>query len=229
MLADEDVFKLVTELMADKAKPAQLMRVGATLYRRIQSFTGSRGTGIMRIDSSREHSSGRDDGQALQLAAVQEAADEADGAAVTEVPAVSPRNRGQPRVHQQVAMSTLVGTSEPADGQHLALPGIIGASEGSSRRQPMVSPREIEGGVASSAAAPPTVEEEECIVCYDRKATCVLLECGHGGFCRKCACILMLRPPHECPTCRAHIEQVVELDVESQAPAPVGSPIKIKL
>lgn len=47
-----------------------------------------------------------------------------------------------------------------------------------------------------------------CIICYDATATCVFLECGHGGYCRKCANRLFVRPPHECPTCRQKIDQV---------------------
>jgi hypothetical protein len=82
-------------------------------------------------------------------------------------------------------------------------------------------------------------EEElgECLVCYDAVPSCVFLEvraaaatafgsprcageplpllrpqCGHGGFCKRCAYLLFVRPPSECPTCRAPIDQVVELE-----------------
>lgn len=51
-------------------------------------------------------------------------------------------------------------------------------------------------------------EDGYCIICYDAAATCVFLECGHGGYCRKCANRLFVRPPHECPTCRQKIDQV---------------------
>ena len=40
------------------------------------------------------------------------------------------------------------------------------------------------------------------------QASCVLLDCGHGGMCRRCATLLFVRPPNECPTCRRGIEQV---------------------
>jgi hypothetical protein len=50
-----------------------------------------------------------------------------------------------------------------------------------------------------------------CTICYDRPATCVLLECGHGGYCWRCAHVLYARPPNECPVCRQRIEQVVEM------------------
>jgi hypothetical protein len=51
-----------------------------------------------------------------------------------------------------------------------------------------------------------------CVICYDRQQSCVFLECGHGGFCAKCARLLFVRPPNECPSCRQRIEQVVELE-----------------
>ena len=58
---------------------------------------------------------------------------------------------------------------------------------------------------------PPPPDEmcdDTCVICYDATATCVFLECGHGGFCRRCAHLLFVRPPNECPTCRQRIEQV---------------------
>lgn len=85
------------------------------------------------------------------------------------------------------------------------------------------------GGVAEAPCAPPKTlpadeEEELCVICYDGAATCVLLECGHGGFCRRCAYLLFVRPPNECPTCRAVIEQVVEVGT---APA-VGGVVHVQ-
>ena len=62
------------------------------------------------------------------------------------------------------------------------------------------------------------------MICYDNQPTCVLLECGHGGFCRKCAYMMFVRPPNECPTCRQRIEQVLEVEAGC-----VGQPAKVKL
>ncbi|KAG2486354.1 hypothetical protein HYH03_014935 [Edaphochlamys debaryana] len=64
---------------------------------------------------------------------------------------------------------------------------------------------------------------DDCIICYAAAATCVFLECGHGGFCRRCAHLLFIRPPNECPTCRSRIEQVVEIE----AVAPVGEVARV--
>jgi hypothetical protein len=66
--------------------------------------------------------------------------------------------------------------------------------------------------------------DDLCLICYDNRATCVLLECGHGGFCRKCAYMMFVRPPNECPTCRQRIEQVLEIEVGR-----IGQPAKVKM
>lgn len=51
-------------------------------------------------------------------------------------------------------------------------------------------------------------DEGLCTICYDQPATCVLMECGHGGYCWRCAHLLFARPPSECPVCRQPIMQV---------------------
>ncbi|KAJ9522068.1 hypothetical protein QJQ45_005125 [Haematococcus lacustris] len=56
------------------------------------------------------------------------------------------------------------------------------------------------------------VDDGLCVICYDKPSSCVFLDCGHGGFCKACAYRIFVRPPNECPTCRQHIEQVVELE-----------------
>lgn len=67
--------------------------------------------------------------------------------------------------------------------------------------------------------------EDLCIICYDQPPSCVLLECGHGGFCKRCAYLLFVRPPGECPTCRQAIEQVVEL---TEVTVPIGQVSSVK-
>jgi hypothetical protein len=64
--------------------------------------------------------------------------------------------------------------------------------------------------VAAAAAAAAAADEDEglCTICYDAPATCVLMECGHGGYCWRCAHVLFARPPSECPVCRQRIMQV---------------------
>jgi hypothetical protein len=54
----------------------------------------------------------------------------------------------------------------------------------------------------------------------------VFMECGHGGYCWRCAHVLFARPPSECPVCRQPIQQVVEL--EDPAGALVGGAVRVK-
>ncbi len=58
-----------------------------------------------------------------------------------------------------------------------------------------------------------------CTICCDRSATCVFMECGHGGYCWRCAHLLYIRPPNECPVCRARIELVLQV---SNPDVPLG-------
>lgn len=51
-------------------------------------------------------------------------------------------------------------------------------------------------------------DKDQCLICFEGKGLFVFLECGHGGFCKKCAYRLFIRPPRKCPTCRQDIEQV---------------------
>jgi Zinc finger, C3HC4 type (RING finger) len=67
-------------------------------------------------------------------------------------------------------------------------------------------------------------EDGLCTICYDAAATCVLMDCGHGGYCWRCAHLLFVRPPGECPVCRAPVQQVLELD----SAVPIGSTARVK-
>jgi len=48
-------------------------------------------------------------------------------------------------------------------------------------------------------------EQEQCIICYDSRIDCVLLECGHLAVCVTCSKNL-----RECPICRRLISRVVQ-------------------
>jgi len=39
----------------------------------------------------------------------------------------------------------------------------------------------------------------------------VLLDCGHGGLCRRCGQLMFARPPHQCPVCRQAVSAIVQL------------------
>lgn len=53
-------------------------------------------------------------------------------------------------------------------------------------------------------------EHSVCLVCYEREQDAVLLNCGHGGTCFKCACDVYRRSG-ECPLCRARVDQIVQI------------------
>jgi len=101
------------------------------------------------------------------------------------------------------------------------------ASTGSHRSREPTPPN-----TPAAPTAPPPADENLCGICYDAEPTCILLAapdgssgpCGHGGFCKRCANLLYVRLPSECPVCRAPIDQVVEL--ESQPPIGCSSPVK---
>lgn len=71
-----------------------------------------------------------------------------------------------------------------------------------------------ETGLVSRAAS--MHEGDLCTICFERPATCVFLECGHGGVCKRCGYLLFVRPPNECPHCRQRIEQVVQVSLQAK-------------
>jgi len=46
-----------------------------------------------------------------------------------------------------------------------------------------------------------------CTICYDKKACALIMPCGHGGLCYKCA-ISIWQNIGECPLCRKAISEV---------------------
>lgn len=83
-------------------------------------------------------------------------------------------------------------------------------------------------GAGGAGGARPEEEADEnmCVICYeDGAGRFVFLECGHGGFCARCAHLLFVRPPNDCPTCRQRVNLVVELE----SVEPVGQLCKVKV
>jgi hypothetical protein len=121
--------------------------------------------------------------------------------------------------HQQAPGGTAKTGPSPAPAAPAQLPG--GAAG------PDAPPRAAANTAAAAPAAaprpPPEREPEpaECGICYrsDVPLTAVLMGCGHGGFCRRCAHLLAVQPSQQCPMCRAPISGVVVLQ---DAGAPVG-------
>ena len=52
--------------------------------------------------------------------------------------------------------------------------------------------------------------DDQCIVCMDRPADAVLLECGHSGLCVECATVLWDQA-RRCPLCRRGFAAVMRI------------------
>lgn len=271
--------------MADKAKPSHLVRVGATLYRRLQSlsFTSGQPGGASageahgrvpgsgdRVGGNSTHpfgvggdahpggsgagdvETGRPGGEGATSGSDGGGNSAAGGSGGIALAPLRGSRAWLPSPDDDVG--GVAALSEPAPGWRDGIAGAtataaLGAGSASpatvaaasaSASAAVVSSTASADAAAPQAAASPLAPapagsssddgDETCIVCYDRPPTCVLLECGHGGFCRKCAHILVLRPPHECPTCRRRIDQVVELEgLEGGGrEPPLGTPLGVK-
>ena len=76
---------------------------------------------------------------------------------------------------------------------------------------------------AAAAAPPPLVSRQEsvdtedmeaenvCWICCVGPREAVLMECGHGGLCMKCAELCTKKRPPVCPMCRARIVKVLQV------------------
>ena len=57
-------------------------------------------------------------------------------------------------------------------------------------------------------------DSDRCTICYDAKATCVLIPCGHMIFCTKCKVDYESRSAKICPKCRADYQQAIEVEAD---------------
>ena len=48
-----------------------------------------------------------------------------------------------------------------------------------------------------------------CVICFDGVPDHVLMNCGHGGYCKTCAHKVFVRPPNQCPHCRTPVVGVL--------------------
>lgn len=119
------------------------------------------------------------------------------GSVVVEVGAAEAAGREQPAIEAGNADSSPTQASKPA---------VLAASSG------VAQGTTVSSSTAAAAEAEATEDDGDdeglCTICYDQPATCVLMECGHGGYCWRCAHVLFARPPSECPVCRQSIMQV---------------------
>jgi hypothetical protein len=57
-------------------------------------------------------------------------------------------------------------------------------------------------------------DSDRCTICYDAKATCVLIPCGHMIFCTKCKVDYEIKSTKTCPKCRAQYQQAIEIEAD---------------
>jgi hypothetical protein len=165
-------------------------------------------------------------GQALELADVDV---EMGAAVVVEVRVRGPAPTGG---GDAAAAGKAVGKPWPAGDAQPATAADVGSGEkqahgqaDKARVQPLLLGSPVPSPRTAAGRAPPPVAPSDgdddglCTICCDRAATCVFMECGHGGYCWRCAHVLYVRPPNECPVCRARIEMVLEV---SDPAVPLG-------
>ena len=102
-----------------------------------------------------------------------------------------------------------VRIAEPSSSQELDEEAPGRASGPASPPAAPERPEEGPGPAAAAATEGGGAEEEEnvCVVCFDSKVDCVLLECGHAVVCLACSGGLK----GECPMCRRPITRIVKL------------------
>ena len=102
-----------------------------------------------------------------------------------------------------------VRIAEPSSSQELDEEAPRRASGPASPPAAPERPEEGPGPAAAAATEGGGAEEEEnvCVVCFDSKVDCVLLECGHAVVCLACSGGLK----GECPMCRRPITRIVKL------------------
>ncbi|GMH43727.1 hypothetical protein BSKO_11649 [Bryopsis sp. KO-2023] len=200
-LTEGEIANLVQEMMQGKTKPSHLVRIGGALFKRMSAGLAQ---GSEPPESEKETTK-----DACNL--------------------LSDVGQEEDMIGTNIEMFSLPReVSTP--------PGTCGADTSNSKNDgervdstlklhsDVVLDVEPEEATVLLRAVSSTSDDKYCIICYDGVASCVFLECGHGGFCRKCANKLFVRPPNECPTCRQKIDQVVELTVSGE----IGEVLSVK-
>jgi len=52
-----------------------------------------------------------------------------------------------------------------------------------------------------------------CIICCERDANAVIMDCGHGGICYKC-CIKQWKNGDDCYICRKKIREILQISID---------------
>lgn len=71
-----------------------------------------------------------------------------------------------------------------------------------------IDEEELLASVRAIEAAVESALDKECIICMDAAADVSLKPCGHSNLCASCAEELQ---PKTCPTCRANIDEVIDI------------------
>ena len=58
-------------------------------------------------------------------------------------------------------------------------------------------------------------DSQECVICYDRNAECLIMNCMHGGVCAKCSRDILMKSP-SCPFCRTRIKCVKVIEKKGE-------------
>ena len=202
LMSDEEVSCLVEEMMRGKTKPGTLVRVGESLYR---SLAGNDGTEVLPMEPG-DVEEGDD-----SLLPKQDRSDEVEPV-------------GLEAANGSSRMSSNGRWGLPA----VSLPGQLDdetqSDDGARSEKDAAKVHPLEDEIRRLSKLSELSDDNTCIICCDRPPTCVFLTCGHGGICRRCANLLFLRPPNECPTCRGKIDQIVELESPSKK---IGDVIRV--
>ncbi|KAL8274178.1 hypothetical protein Esti_001863 [Eimeria stiedai] len=102
---------------------------------------------------------------------------------------------------QRTRVDAQMGQQHAAGDKILPAPPIAAHAKGTEPAAAAVSPH--------NALSPPA-DAELCMICCNTKATAVLMYCGHGGLCFKCARTCFNRTGL-CPTCRRPVKGVLEV------------------
>ena len=85
--------------------------------------------------------------------------------------------------------------------------------------------------VNSMSADIETTEEcsqQDCLLCFELKSNAVLMECGHGGLCFKCA-LDLFNNSRKCFICRARVTKVLHVKHEAEDMARIVSTAKLNV
>lgn len=113
-----------------------------------------------------------------------------------------------------------------ADAGVVAAPGVSQLAANDTQQQPQQHQDDKHSDALAAIAGGGSmmdVSEKECVICYDDVGDHVMVPCGHGGFCGRCAkdmCSGHAAPyteegGHVCPVCRAPVDTVVKVSLST--------------